>query len=82
MSYIILRGRLCVIIVLNVHAPSENKTDIEGQLAEEVERVFYKLLKAHMKMLLGNYNAKAKEDILQPTIENENLHEINNGNRV
>jgi hypothetical protein len=27
MSYIILRGRLCHIIVLNVHAPTEDKTD-------------------------------------------------------
>jgi hypothetical protein len=27
MSYIILRGRWCDIIVLNVHAPTEDKTD-------------------------------------------------------
>jgi hypothetical protein len=27
MSYIILRGRWCHIIVLNVHAPTEDKTD-------------------------------------------------------
>jgi hypothetical protein len=27
MSYIILRGRRCHIIVLNVHAPTEDKTD-------------------------------------------------------
>jgi hypothetical protein len=27
MSYIILRGRRCDIIVLNVHAPTENKID-------------------------------------------------------
>jgi hypothetical protein len=27
MSYIILRGRWCHIIVLNVHAPTEGKTD-------------------------------------------------------
>jgi hypothetical protein len=26
-SYIILRGRWCHIIVLNVHAPTEDKTD-------------------------------------------------------
>jgi hypothetical protein len=28
MSYIILRGRWCHIIVLNVHAPTEDKTDM------------------------------------------------------
>jgi hypothetical protein len=27
MPYIILRGRWCHIIVLNVHAPTEDKTD-------------------------------------------------------
>jgi len=27
MSYIVLRGRWCNIIVLNVHAPSEEKSD-------------------------------------------------------
>ena len=26
-SYIVLRGRWCIIIVLNVHAPSEDKCD-------------------------------------------------------
>jgi hypothetical protein len=29
MSYIRLRGRWCHIIVLNVHAPTEHKTDYE-----------------------------------------------------
>jgi hypothetical protein len=37
MSYIILRGRWCHIIVLNVQAPTEDKTD---DVKEEVERVF------------------------------------------
>jgi hypothetical protein len=27
MSYIILRGRWCHIIVLNIHAPTDDKTD-------------------------------------------------------
>ena len=27
MSYIVLRGRWCNIVVLNVHAPSEEKSD-------------------------------------------------------
>jgi hypothetical protein len=34
MSYIILRGRWCHIIVQNVHAPTEDKTD-------EVKDSFY-----------------------------------------
>jgi hypothetical protein len=40
MSYIILRGRWCHIIVLNVHAPTEVKTvDVKGRFYEELERV-------------------------------------------
>jgi hypothetical protein len=38
MSYIILRGRWCYIIVLNVHAPTEHKSD-------DVKDSFYKDLK-------------------------------------
>jgi hypothetical protein len=41
MSYIILRGRWCHIIVLNVHAPTEDKTDdVKDSSYEELERVF------------------------------------------
>jgi hypothetical protein len=38
MSYIILRGRWCHIIVLNVHAPTEDTTDdMKGSFYEELE---------------------------------------------
>jgi exonuclease III len=41
MSYMILRGRWCHIIVLNVHAPTEDKTDdVKDSFYEELERVF------------------------------------------
>jgi hypothetical protein len=40
MSYIILRGRWCNIIVLNVHALTEDKIDdIMGRLYEELELI-------------------------------------------
>jgi hypothetical protein len=43
MSHIILRGRWCHIIVLNVHAPTEDKTDdVKNSFYEELERVFDK----------------------------------------
>jgi hypothetical protein len=84
MSYIILRGRWCHIIVLNVHAPTEDKTDdVKDSCYEEMERVFDKFPKYHMKILLGDFNAKVdREVIFKPTIGNENLHEINNDNGV
>jgi hypothetical protein len=40
MSYIILRGRWCNIIVLNVHAPTEEKIDdIKDRFYEELQQV-------------------------------------------
>jgi hypothetical protein len=41
MSYVILSGRWCNIIVLNVHAPCEDKgDDVKDSLCEELGRVF------------------------------------------
>jgi hypothetical protein len=49
MSYIILRGRWCDIIVLNVHAPTEDKIDdIKDRLYEELEQVFDKFSILHV----------------------------------
>jgi hypothetical protein len=65
---------------LNVRAPTENKTDdVKGSFYEELERVFDKFLKYHIKILLGDFNAKVgREDIFIPAIWNESLHEISN----
>jgi hypothetical protein len=84
MPYIILRGCRCHIIVLNIHAPTEDKTDdVKDSFYEELERVFDKFPKYHMKTLLGYFSAKAgKEGIFKPTTGNESLHEISNDNGV
>jgi hypothetical protein len=73
MSYIILRCHWCHIVVLNVHAPTEDKTDDgKGSFYEELECVFDRFPKYHMKILLGDFNAKVgREDIFKPTIGNE-----------
>jgi dihydroorotase len=83
MSYIILRGYRSD-IVLNVHAPTEDKTDdVKDRFYEELEHVFDKFLKYNMKILLADPNAKVvMEDIFKPKIRNENLHEISNDNAV
>jgi hypothetical protein len=45
-SYTIIRGRWCHIIVLNVHAPIEDKTDdVKDSFYKELERVFNKFPK-------------------------------------
>jgi hypothetical protein len=84
MSYIILRGRWCDIVVLNVHAPTENKIDdVKDSFHDELERVFDKFPKYNMKILLGDFSAKVGlEDIFKPTIGNESLHEISDDNGV
>ena len=48
-SYIVMRGRWCNIIVLNVHAPSEEKSDeSKDSFYEELEQVFDHLPKYRM----------------------------------
>jgi hypothetical protein len=78
MSYVILRGRKCNIIVLKVHTPCEDKgDDIKDTFYKELGCVFDKFPKYNTKILLGAFNAKAgKEDIFKRTIRNESSHEI------
>jgi len=73
LSYIVLRGRWRNIIVVNVHAPSEEKSDeAEDSFYEELEQVFDHFPKYHMKMLLGDFNAKVgKENIFKPTTDQD-----------
>jgi len=53
LSYIVLRGRWHNIIVVNVHAPSEENSDeSKDSFYEELEQVFDHFPKCHMKMLL------------------------------
>jgi len=69
---------------VNVHAPSEKKSyESKGSFYEELEQMFDHFPKYHMKMLLGNFNAKAgKENIFKPTIGQESLHQDSKDNGV
>jgi hypothetical protein len=52
MSYTVLRGRCCDIIVLNVHVPAEDKIDdMKDRLYEELEHDFDKFPKYRKKIL-------------------------------
>ena len=83
-SYIVLRGRWCNVIVLNVHAPSEKKSDDSKEnFYEELEQGFDHFPKYQMKIILGDFNAKVeRENITNPTFGNESLHQDNNDNGV
>jgi hypothetical protein len=84
MSYIVLRGRWCNIIVLKAHAPTEEKGgDSKDSFYEELEGGFDHFPKYHMKILLGDFNAKVgRENIFKPTIGNESLHQDSNDSGV
>jgi len=72
------------IIALNVHAPSREKSDdSKDSFYEELEQVFDHFPKYHMKILLGDFNAKVgRENIFKPTIGNESLHQDSKNNGV
>ena len=82
LSYIVLRGRWLNIIVVNVHAPSEEKSDeSKDSFYEVLEQVFDHFPKYHMKMLLGDFNAKVgRENIFKPKTGQESLHQDSNDN--
>jgi hypothetical protein len=61
---------------LNIHTPTKDKIDDEkDSFYSELELIFDKCPKYHMKILLGDVNAKVgREDFFKPTIGNESLH--------
>jgi hypothetical protein len=84
MLYITLKGHWCDIIVLIVHAPTEDNDDaIKDSIYKELEEVFDQFPRYHMKILMGDFNAKVRrEDIFKPRIGSESLHEASNDNGV
>jgi hypothetical protein len=76
MSDIILRGRWCYVIILNVHAPAENKIDdLRDNFYKELRCVFDKFPKYHMKSLLGDFIAKVRS-FEQEELSCDNLVEV------
>jgi hypothetical protein len=62
MSYIILRGRWCHIIVLNFHAPTEDKTDdVKDSFYEELEPVLDRFPKYHMNIFVRRFQCQSRQ---------------------
>jgi hypothetical protein len=81
-SYITLRGRWFGITVLNVHAPTEAKSD-DTDVLRRTAVCTGSIPKYHTKILLGDFNVKLRrEDIFKPTVGNKSLHESSNDNGV
>jgi hypothetical protein len=55
----------CIIIILNVHAPTQEKSNnSKDNFYEELEQVFNHFFFFIIKILLGNFNAKlGRQDI-------------------
>jgi hypothetical protein len=52
---------------------------MKDRFNEELDHIFDKFPKYHMKILLGDFTAKVgREDIFKPTIGNESLYKISN----
>ena len=67
-----------------MHAPIEEKSDhSKDNFNKELEHIFYHFPKYHVKILLGDFNAKVgRENIFKPTIGNESLHQDSNDDGV
>jgi len=81
-SYIVLRGCWCNIIVLNVHIPSEEKSDDSKDSFYEELEVFDHFPKYQMNILLDFKEKVGRENSFKPTNGNESLHQVSNDNGV
>ena len=84
MSDILLRGNWCINIALNVRVRSEQKSDdINESFYWDLEQFFNNFPKYQLKILLGDINVKLKrENIFNPTIQNESIHQDSSDNGV
>ena len=61
-----MSGRCCKTIFLNMHAPSEEKSDYsKDSFYEELEQVFDHFPKYHIKIPLGDFKAKVGREDFQ-----------------
>ena len=67
-----------------MHAPSEDKSDdLKNSFYEEFVQAFDHFRRFHIKIVLGDYNAKVgRENIFKPTIGKESMHQDSNDNGV
>jgi hypothetical protein len=82
MLCMILRGHWFHIILLNVHVPTEDKTDdVKDSFYEELECIFDKFPKYHMKNFIGRFQCQSRHGgLFKATAGNENLLKISNDN--
>ncbi|KAJ4434551.1 hypothetical protein ANN_23113 [Periplaneta americana] len=67
-----LKSRIALYVLERIsELPKEKDDHKKDSFYEELEQTFDQLPRYHMKILLGDFNAKVgREDIFKPTIEN------------
>jgi hypothetical protein len=80
MPYVLWTGLWCDIIVLDVHAPTEDKTDYtKDSFYEELECVFSRFPKYDTKILVGGFNTRV-DKIFSNQQFGGKVQKIRNGN--
>jgi len=77
-----IRGRFFNTTIICVHAPREEKDEIQkDDFYEDLERIYMKAPKHDIKVVMGDFNAKVgKEPGLAPNVGKYSLHEETNNN--
>jgi hypothetical protein len=81
-SYITLGGRWCDIIVLNVHAPIEDKTDQTKDSFAKTGKCILTIPNVPHETYVTRFHCKSMDRRYFKTIRNESLHEISNDNGI
>ena len=77
-----IRGRFFNTTIICVHAPTEEKDEIQkDDFYEDLERTYMKVPKHDIKVVMGDFNAKVgKEPGLAPNVGKYSLCEETNNN--
>ena len=77
-----LRGKYQKIAVINIHGATEEKEiEIKEQFYSELERIYERMAKCDLKIIIGDANVKlGREEWIRPTIGQHSKQEDTNEN--
>ena len=81
MCWLRIKGKFFNYSIINAHAPTDDKPDIEKDVFYDELRNLYDVCPKHdVKLIIGDLNAQiGKETIYYPTIGKEDFHQESNG---
>jgi hypothetical protein len=80
--YLEMQCKWFKIILINCYGPTKDKDeDPKSEFYENIERIYCTLPNNHIKIMIGDFNAKiGKEPTLKRIIGKESLHDTSNNN--